>query len=123
MSEPKKIKANFIIWLQHNQINQCIPTLKINYDISLIDFLLKKQGEIDSSIFLINDSETIEKVIKRLKAGKIIHSPQLRVLAIEYIAAFRKYTQGIQVVEQTHEGNNDKAKKDDFMDTSVLTQS
>ena len=68
MSEPKKIKANFIIWLQHNQINQCIPTLKINYDISLIDFLLKKQGEIDSSIFLINDSETIEKVIKRLKA-------------------------------------------------------
>lgn len=119
MSEPKKIKANFIIWLQHNQINQCIPTLKINYDISLIDFLLKKQGEIDSSIFLINDSETIEKVIKRLKAGKIIHSPQLRVLAIEYIAAFRKYTQGIQVVEQTHEGNNDKAKKDDFMDTRV----
>lgn len=117
--ELKKVKVDFIEWLQHNEIEQCISTLKLNYNINLIDFLLKKQGEIDSSIFLINDSETIEKVIKRLKAGKIIHSPQLRELAIEYIAAFRKYIQGIQVIEQTHEGHDNKAKKDDFMDTRV----
>ena len=53
MPEPKKIKENFIIWLQHNKIDQCVPVLKINYDISLIDFLLKKQGEINSSIFSV----------------------------------------------------------------------
>ena len=83
------IHSDFIAWLDKNISAE--KSAEIKNAITTADILLRKSGEIHTSVLDINDLSDIDKIINRLKAKKIIHSKQLCTQILAYVLAIKKY--------------------------------
>ena len=83
------IHSDFIAWLDKNMSAE--KSAEIKNSITTADILLRKSGEIHTSVLDINDLSGIDNIINRLKAKKIIHSKQLCTQILAYVLAIKKY--------------------------------
>lgn len=83
------IHSDFIAWLDKNMSAE--KSAEIKNSITTADILLRKSGEIHTSVLDINDLSGIDKIINRLKTKKIIHSKQLCTQILAYVLAIKKY--------------------------------
>lgn len=82
-------KSDFIAWLGRNMSAE--KSKSIMNLITTADLLLRKNGEINTSVLDVSDLDTINTLISRLKAKKIIHSKQLFSRVLAYVLAVKDY--------------------------------
>lgn len=97
------IHSDFIAWLDKNMSAK--KSAEIKKSITTADILLRKSGEIHTSVLDINDPSVIDNVITRLKTKKIIHSKQLCAQILSYVCVVKKYKGQTNTTEQNISAN------------------
>ena len=82
-------RTDFITWLDMNMSAEKSELIKNS--ITTSDLLLRKNGEVDTSVLDINNQSSLDKLINRLKTRKIIHSKRLSTRVMAYVLAVKDY--------------------------------
>lgn len=113
------IKSDFTKWLVGHKSTK--ESTKIKNSIITVDLLLRKNGAIRTSVLEIDDLDSIDKLVDRLRKRKIIHSKHLCAQALDYILAFKEYKNSSENSAQGVNSNSSDVKQMDSGENARAT--